>query len=181
MAQRAASIRRRRTIPSASIATARARSCQTKSERARRSRGQDREAEGRSHALGLKARARRRSRHRNRRRGGTASRDEGDITTTEGMLTVVERNLAQVGTAPTRGSLARPLEEPRRRRVKDAHRRTKQPGFSRWHATTKLVCRSMQTAPVLGLGRQASDAAAGRNHRAVVRPQSRAFFRNESA
>ena len=89
--------------------------------------------------------------------------DQGDTTTIEGTLTAAEKNLAQLSAAPTtdqpselaadKGYYSRaPLKSLDGGVWKTRIAEPKQPVFSR---------------------RQASDAAAGRNRRAVVRPHSR--------
>jgi DDE family transposase len=111
--------------------------------------------------------------------------DQGDTTTIEGTLTAAEKNLAQLSAAPTtdqpselaadKGYHSRALfEEPRRRRVEDAHRRTQAAGLLTLARRRQGSCGGLCKPHPSGFAsRQASDAAAGRNRRAVVRPQSR--------
>ena len=85
--------------------------------------------------------------------------DQGDTTTIEGTLTAAEKNLAQLGAAPTtdqpselaadKGYHSRALLKSLDGGVwKTRIAEPKQPGFSAGTATTRLVWRSMQTAPV---------------------------------
>src|SRR6202040_244020 len=69
----------------------------------------------------------------------------------------------------------RPLEEPRRRRVENALRRTQAAGLLTLARRRQSARGGLRKPHPPGFcGRQAGDAAAGRNRRAVVRPQSRA-------
>ena len=108
--------------------------------------------------------------------------DHGDTTTLGGTLAAAENNLAKLGAAPTKAraertghrqrlSLARRLEGPRRRGVEDAHCRTQAAGLftlaRRRQGAGGGLC---QPHPSRFGGRQAGNAAAGGNRRAVLRP-----------
>jgi hypothetical protein len=67
--------------------------------------------------------------------------------------------------------LARRLDGPRRRAVEDAHRRTQAAGLVTLARRRQSACRGLcQPHPPGFAGRQAGDAAAGRNRRAILRP-----------
>src|SRR6202022_815730 len=111
--------------------------------------------------------------------------DQGDTTTIEGTLTAAEKNLAQLSAAPTtdqpsqlsadKGYHSRALLKRLDGGVwKTRIAEPKQPGLSRWHGDDKARNGGLCKPHPSGFGsRQASDAAASGNRRAVVRPQSR--------
>ena len=118
---------------------------------------------------------------RGNHREGNAAPNRGSARTQRPPSTKISRTQCRADNGPAERigrrqgvSLARPVEEPRRRRVEDAHRRTQAAGLLTLARRRQGSCGGLCKPHPSGFGgRQASDAATGRNRRAVVRPQSR--------